>query len=74
MRNIVLAHRSKLAGHDGGNSQRGPCEGHEFNFVGFPPAMDVHNRADITRFQTLGRQVCRQDNAIVLADIHSSRG
>jgi hypothetical protein len=34
----------------------------------------VHNRADITRFQTLRRQVCRQDNAIVFANIHSSKG
>ncbi len=74
VRDVALAHRSKLVGHDGGDSQGGPGEGHEFYLVGFPATMDVYNGPDIARFQTLGKQVCRQDNAIVFADIHSSKG
>jgi hypothetical protein len=36
--------------------------------------MDVHNGADIACFQSLGRQVRRQDNAIVFANAHCSKG
>jgi hypothetical protein len=34
----------------------------------------VHNGADITRFQTIGRKISGQDHTIVFVNAHSSKG
>jgi hypothetical protein len=34
----------------------------------------MHNGADITRFQTIGRKISGQDHTVVFVDVHSSKG
>ena len=57
-----------------GNRNRLPVQRHELDFVSFATAMDVHNGADIAGFQAISRKTSGQDNAIVFADIHLSKG
>ncbi len=74
MRDVAFADRAALTGQDRGNGEGVARKRHELDFVSFATAMDVHNGADIAGFQAIGRKTSGQDNAIVLADIHLSKG
>jgi hypothetical protein len=34
----------------------------------------VYNRADIARFQAIGRKISGQNHTVVFVDVHSSKG
>ena len=74
VRDVAFADRAALTGQDRGDGKGVARERHELNFVGFAIAMDVHNGADIAGFQAISRKTSGQDNAIVFADIHLSKG
>ena len=74
MRDVAFADRAALACQDRGNGEGVARKRHELDFIGFATAMDVHNGADITRFQAIGRKISGQDNTVVFVDVHSSKG
>jgi hypothetical protein len=71
---VAFADRAALTGQDRGDGECVARKRHELYFVGFATAMDVHNGADITRFQAIGRKISGQDHTIVFVDAHSSKG
>ncbi len=74
MRDVALADRAALTAQDRGNGECVARKRHELDFESFATAMDVHNGADIAGFQAISRKTSGQDNAIVFADIHLSKG
>ena len=74
MRYVEFADWAALTGQDRGDGKGVARERHELDFVGFATAMDVHNGADITRFQTIGRKISGQNHTVVFVDVHSSKG
>jgi hypothetical protein len=74
VRDVAFADRAALTGQDRGDGEGVARERHELDFIGFAIAMDVHNGADIAGFQAISRKTSGQDNAIVFADIHFSKG
>ena len=74
MRYVAFADWAALTGRDRGDGKGVARKRHELDFVGFATAMDVHNGADITRFQTIGRKISGQDHTVVFVDVHSSKG
>jgi hypothetical protein len=63
-----------LTGQDRSDGEGVARKRHELDVVSFATAMDVHNGADITGFRSIGRKTSGQDNAIVFADVQSSKG
>ena len=46
-------------------------ERHEFHLVSLATAMDMHNGADVSRSQTLIREIDSQDDAVMHSDFGS---
>ena len=74
MRHIAFADRAALTGQNRGDGEGVARKRHELDFVGFATAMDVYNRADIARFQAIGRKISGQNHTVVFVDVHSSKG
>ena len=74
VRDVALAYRAALTGQDRGDGECVARKRHELDFVGFAAAMDVHNGADIARFQTICRKISGQNHTVVFVDVHSSKG
>ena len=74
MRDIAPADGPTLAGQNRCHGNRASGQGHELNLEAFAAAMDMHDCADIAGFQTLGRKVGREHNAVVFLNVHEFKG
>jgi hypothetical protein len=74
VRDVAFADWAALPGQDRGDGEGAARKRHELDFVSFATAMDVHNGAHITRFQTIGRKISGQDHTVVFVDVQSSKG
>jgi hypothetical protein len=74
MVDVAVVNGPALSWQHRGDGDRLPGEGSEFDLVRGGIAMDVDNRSDIPRQQTLIGDLARQHNAVVFFDHGSSDG
>jgi hypothetical protein len=74
MRDIAPANGPTLTGQNRCHGNRVTSQSHELNLEAFAAAMDMHDCADIAGFQTLGRKVGSEHNAVVFLNVHESKG
>jgi hypothetical protein len=68
VRQIASADGAQLLRPKRGDGDGFAGQGHELDFVGFAAAVDVDNRANVTRFEALAWQIFGKNDRVVFAD------